>query len=290
MREQRMVRTGPVLRSLGAAAVARGLDPPNNVRVTLTHYVEDGDRDNFARLIDQLCAERSHVDAGDVVKSYAGPAVPVIDGRRIAFTFDDGLLSSFHAAQSILNPRGIKAIFFVPTMVLSLTTPGEMRDFFRRNVYRRQSGALVPERYMTMSAGHLRELCAQGHTVLPHTHSHASLLSLLTPEDIERELRAPKLLLEDMLQCPSDGFAFPVGTERVVSAVAYQALRRIYAVCFTALGGVNGAATDRHCLYRDCVHPRYPPEHVAHISAGSFDLVYRRKMRRLKRRIESLAG
>ena len=91
-----------------------------------------------------------------------------------------------------------------------------MRDFFRRNVYRRASGELPPHKYMTMSAEHLRELRDQGHTVLPHTHSHVSLLAVQTPADIDRELRTPRLVLEDLLQRPCDGFAFPFGTDRVV--------------------------------------------------------------------------
>ncbi|MDQ3632468.1 MAG: polysaccharide deacetylase family protein [Actinomycetota bacterium] len=285
MREQQMVRAGNVLRRVGAAAVATSLHPSDNLRVSLTHHVAAGAHDNFARLIDQMCSERAPVDAGDVVRSYAGQGVAAIEGRRVAFTFDDGLLSSFAAAQSLLNPRGIKAIFFIPTMILGLTSPEQMRDFFRQNVYRRASGELPPDRYMTMSADHLQELHAQGHTVLPHTHSHVSLVSLRTPEELDRELRMPKLLLEDMLQSPSDGFAFPFGTDRVVHRIAYQAVRRLYPVCFTGLGGINKATTDRHCLHRDCVHPHHLPQHVANVTSGVFDLYYQHRMRRLKRRI-----
>lgn len=285
-----MIRAGRVLRRVGAAALATGLHAADNLRVTLTHHVPPRDLQNLARLIDHLGSERTLVDAGQVVRSYAHETVPTIEGKCLAITFDDGLLSSFHAAQSILNPRGIKAIFFIPTMILDLSSPEQMRDFFRHNVYRRPSGELPPDKCMTMSAKHLLELHDQGHMVLPHTHSHASLDSLTTSEDIDRELRMPMLILEDMLQSPIDGFAFPVGTERVVSGFAYEAVRRLYSVCFTGLGGVNTATTDRHCLYRDCVHPYYHREHVANVTAGSYDLFYEHKMRRLKRRARLRTG
>lgn len=285
-----MVRAGHVLRRVGAAALANGLAPSDNVRITLTHYVGPGDEENFGRLIDQLCAERTVLDAGELVRLYAGAEQPTIGGRCLASTFDDGLLSSYEAAQTVLNPRGIKAIFFIPTKILELTTADAMRDFFRRNVYRRASGELPPHKYMTMSAEHLRELRDQGHTVLPHTHSHVSLLALQTPADIDRELRTPRLVLEDLLQRPCDGFAFPFGTDRVVSMTAYEAIRRHYSICFTAVGGVNGAATDRYTLHRDCVHPHHLPEHVANVTAGVYDLYYTYKMRRLKRRIALRPG
>jgi peptidoglycan/xylan/chitin deacetylase (PgdA/CDA1 family) len=278
-----MMRAGRVLRRAGVATLATGLNPSDNLRVTLTHHVPPNDLENFARLVDQLCSERTVVDAGQVVRSYADQSGPATEGKGLAFTFDDGLLSSFHAAQSILNPRGIKAIFFIPTMILDLTSPEQMRDFFRQNVYRQPSSELPPDKYMTMSADQLFDLHDQGHMVLPHTHSHASLRSLTTPADIDRELRMPKLLLEDMLQSQLDGFAFPIGTERVVSGIAYEAVRRIYSVCFTGLGGVNTATTDCHTLYRDCVHPFHPPGHVANVTAGSYDLFYKGKMWRLKR-------
>lgn len=290
VREQRMVRAGNVLRRVGAGALASGLQPADNVRIALTHHVAPGDDDNLARLIDQLCSERTPIDAGELVSIYAGRDDDHIRGRRLAFSFDDGLLSSFHATQSLLNPRGIKAIFFIPTMILGLTSDDQTRDFFRQNVYRRPSGELPAHKYQTMTADHLRELHDQGHVVAAHTHSHISLLSLRTAEDIDRELRMPRLLLEDMLQSPSEAFAFPFGTDRVAGAMAYEAIRCHYSVCFTGLGGVNVATTDRYALYRDCVHPHHPPAHVANVTAGVYDLYYMHRMRRLKRRIGASAA
>lgn len=281
--EQEMVVAGRILRRVGAAALATGLRPSNNLRITLTHNVPSGELENFARIVDQVRSERRVVDPTAVLRAFADRTSPTLQGETVLFTFDDGLLSSFTAAQSILNPRGIKAIFFVPTGILGFASPDEMRDFFRRNVYRRPR-VLSPDEYVTMTADHLCELHAQGHMVLPHTHSHSSLRSLTTPEDLDREVRKPKLLLEDMLGGPVEGFAFPIGTERVVSALAYEAVRGTYAVCFTGLGGVNTARTDPYCLHRDCVHPYYLPVHVANVMAGSFDLYYQHKMRRLKRR------
>jgi len=290
MQEQQMVRAGHVLRRVGAAAIASGLQPADNLRVTLSHHVPRAQFDNFARLVDQLCAERTVISGDEVVTTYAEPSAHGTQGKRLALTFDDGLLSSFEAAQSILNPRGIKAIFFVPTMILELASPDQMRDFFRHNIYRQDSGVLPPDRYLTMSATHLRELHDQGHTIAPHTHSHASLRCVTSSEDIDRELRMPKQLLEDLLQTSVKAFAFPTGTERVVDGISYGAVQRLYSVCFTGLGGVNTAATSRHCLYRDCVHPHYAPDHVANVTAGAFDLYYGLKMRRLKRRVQIQPG
>jgi len=99
-----------------------------------------------------------------------------------------------------------------------------MRDFFRRNVYRQPQRSLPPERYVTMNAHHLRELHQQGHRVMPHTHSHASLAEICDADAVERELEVPRRMIEDLLQAAAPAFAFPFGTHRDVSRFAYQAM------------------------------------------------------------------
>jgi peptidoglycan/xylan/chitin deacetylase (PgdA/CDA1 family) len=135
-----------------------------------------------------------------------------------------------------------------------------------------------------MSAGHLKELRAQGHLVMPHTHTHVRLDSLSTREGVEAELETPKKLLEELLGEPIRAFAFPFGTEHVVSSYAYAAVRRIYDVCFTGLRGANTPVTDPYRLHRDCLHPSYPMDYVEDLLGGSLDPVYALKMRRLRRR------
>jgi peptidoglycan/xylan/chitin deacetylase (PgdA/CDA1 family) len=286
-----MVRAGNLFRRAGLARLARATTAHDNFRITLTHYVRDEDLPQFKRIVRALVERRRPIALEDVYAYYDRESPRRIEGQRLLMTFDDGLLSSFRATQEVLNPLGIKATFFVPTRILDLEDREEMRQFFWNEVYhrRRPIAALRPEEYETMSVEHLRELRRQGHSVLPHTHSHVNLSDIADEESVERELRAPKARLEDALQSSAPGFAFPVGTERVVSAFAYQNVRRIYSFCFSGLIGINTATTDPFFLYRDCVHPFYSVEHVRNIADASYDLFYRLKMRRLKRRSNSAA-
>ena len=138
-----------------------------------------------------------------------------------------------------------------------------------------------------MSADHLRELARQGHSVLPHTHTHMHLSQITTPALIEQELTRPRKLLEDLLEQPAPGFAFPVGSERVISPQAYRSLRKIYSFCFTGLNGMNSERTDRFFLHRDPIQAYDTCEHAATVMDGAYDLYYWTKMRRLKRRAAS---
>ena len=279
-----MISAARVARATGLAALARAITPADNLRVTLTHYVADEHVDQFRRLVEAVLSRREPLSPRTALDGLTGAAAP-LPGRRVLFTFDDGLLSSYAAAQRVLNPLGVQAVFFVPTAIFELRGHDEMRAFFAANVYRRAAGPLEPHQFVTMSLDHARELHAQGHLVLPHTHDHVRLDSVASPELVERELARPKAILEDALQDDVPAFAFPFGTERVVSADAYAAVRRTYRACFTALGGANTRRTDPYTLYRDSLSPHVPVTYALDVMGGSFDLYYRLKMGRLHRRV-----
>jgi peptidoglycan/xylan/chitin deacetylase (PgdA/CDA1 family) len=188
-----------------------------------------------------------------------------------------------------LNPLGIKAIFFMPTGMLELKTPDEARQFVARQMYRMtvSPDALADEQFLPMDADALRQLVADGHMVLPHTHSHVDLKDIQDERAFQDELVRPKKLLEDLLGKPMEAMAFPIGTDRQVGGYAYSRIRELYRFCFTALNGANTAATDPYFLHRDCFPPEAPWSYVEMVMNGAFDLFYRVKLRRLKSRAAS---
>ena len=274
-----MIQVAAALSRARAGALAGVARRGPELRIALTHFVDAGRMDDYRRIVEHLLEDRVAV----------APSV-VLDGaaawpdRAVAFSFDDGLLSSYRAAQEVLDPLGVKAMFFVPTQIMGMRSDEEMRAFFAERVYRRPGGAMPRERYVTMSAEQMIELREQGHAVLPHTHTHIALDRIRDADDVRRELQEPKARLEDLLQQPCDGFAFPFGTESVVSAHAYEQLRSIYRVTFTGLSGANTPRTPMDSLYRDCLHPHYSLDHVRNLVEGALDPVYAVKMRRLRRR------
>lgn len=278
---------GRLLKYMGAGALARAAASATNIRVTLSHYVLSGDREQFGRIISLLLSRRRPITPQEFFDYYSGTAR--LEGEFLLMSFDDGLLSSFDATEAVLNPLGIKAMFFVPTAILELQDPVHMRHFYWERVYgrKRPLASLRPEEYVAMGADHLRELAAQGHAVLPHTHSHMRLSEITTPTLVEDELVHPRRLLEDLLEVPAPAFAFPVGSERVVGPEAYSSLREIYAFCFTGLNGANSSRTDPFFLHRDPIHGFDTLEHAANVIDGAYDVYYWLKMRRLRRRVRN---
>jgi peptidoglycan/xylan/chitin deacetylase (PgdA/CDA1 family) len=257
----------------------------DQLRIALSHYVDAGAMPRYRAIVERALENRRPMAPEEAVAALSSRRA--FSGRRLLVTFDDGLLSSYEAAQEVLNPLGVRAIYFVPTKILELRSEDEMRDFFRGAVYRQDTGALPPERYVTMTSDHLKELRAQGHLIMPHTHMHARLDAITSPADIAADLEDPRKILEDLLGEDIRAFAFPFGTEAVVSSYGYAAVRRTYGVCFTGLRGANAPAADPFFLYRDCLHPTYPMDYVDDLLGGSLDPVYALKMRRLRRRAEA---
>lgn len=276
-----------MLRGVGIGAVVRRVAPADTVRVILSHVVPAADLSHYRAIVERL-VERRPALAPAQLAAFVLESQPIA-GARSALSFDDGLVSSYEVAQRVLNPLGVKAMFFVPTAVLELRDDAAMHDFYRRRVYRSPLRALPPEYYRSMTADHLRELHRQGHAIFPHTHTHAALGTLRTEADLRREIEEPRARIEDLVQASAAAFAFPFGTGEVVAASAYDRIRSAYDLCFTGLGGLNSARTDPYFLHRDCVQPDFTLRHAEAVCAGNLDPVYRVKMRRLKGRMRRAA-
>jgi len=278
---KRLITYGRIFRMCGLGRLARALEPRVNVRVTYTHEVLRKDFASFSRAVEYLAHFRTILTPDRFFSLY-------LEGKAwerpsILFTFDDGLLSSYHAATEILEPLGARALFFVPTAILDLKTEDAMRRFAAERLYYggRKATALAPEEYRFMGAEQLRDLVSRGHAVCPHTHSHVFLTEVRDEASALRELIEPGRILADLLGQQPIAFAFPVGTERQMARFPWECIRSHYRFCFTALNGVNTPATDPHRLHRDCLPAEAPLAYVRSVMRGDFDLYYKLKMRRL---------
>lgn len=105
-------------------------------------------------------------------------------GRHLVLTFDDGGKSALYAAEQ-LAARGWLAHFFIVT-------------------------TRIGERTFLYGAG-LRELCALGHTVGSHSHTHPDIFRDLTRARMLEEWRVSALILEDLLGVPCRTASVPGG-------------------------------------------------------------------------------
>jgi peptidoglycan/xylan/chitin deacetylase (PgdA/CDA1 family) len=283
MDERSFFRAGRLFRAAGLATFARALDRGPGVRAFSLHGVEPDQMENFDALLALLAAAGEFITPDAFAAWIDRPLDSPLPPNGYLLTFDDGLRSSYDAAQQVLAPRGIKAIFFVPTAILGLADRAAMRRFALENVYQGWSAdAVTPAMYECMSADDLVRLRAAGHLVLPHTYSHCYLPAIGDAERVEAELVRPKQTLETVLGEEVRGFAFPGGADHHAARFPYQAIRSIYDYCFTGLMGRITPKTEKHYLCRSALHPHYPTSHVRDVVDGAYDLYYATRMRRLK--------
>ncbi|RFU40204.1 polysaccharide deacetylase family protein [Actinomadura logoneensis] len=123
--------------------------------------------------------------------------------RLVGLTFDDGYADFVRHAVPVLARRGFTATVFVVT--------GEIGG---RNAW--DTGPRKP----LMDAGQLRAAAEAGMEVASHGVRHVSLPEA-GDDELAAELRDSRAHLEDLLQRPVPGFAYPYGniSPRVVRAV-----------------------------------------------------------------------
>ncbi|WP_431065185.1 polysaccharide deacetylase family protein [Methylotuvimicrobium sp.] len=131
--------------------------------------------------------------------------------KTIVLTFDDGYADNFENAFLPLIENGMKATWFITTDCISK--------------YAQWMGS-PSEQTKMLSADQIREMSDAGMEIGSHTCSHPDLSQLSFKQQLE-ELTRSKQLLEDLLQKPVTGFAYPFGrynedTLKAVRAAGYK--------------------------------------------------------------------
>ena len=279
----RLITYGRLFRFCAVHHLTGMLQPSPNVRVTYTHEVGDDEFQNFQKNLHYLLQIRKPVLPEDFFDIIDGNRS--LDANSFLMTFDDGLLSNYNAAKEILDPLGIKAIFFAPTAILDLQDETAMRQFTAEHIYynTRDTATLAPKQYQFMKTEHIKELASNGHVICPHTHNHVLLPGIHDDAIAQEEIVMPKKILENLIDKKIRAFSFPVGTEKQVTHFAYKYINEHYDFCFTALNGINTTKTDSYHLHRDCFPSDAPLKYIKMIMDGTYDLYYSLKMNKLKK-------
>jgi len=113
--------------------------------------------------------------------------------RKIAITFDDGLQSFYDNAYPLLEEKNIKSTIFPVAGLIGKT-----------------GGWDVMGHTSHMSAAMLKEIAMKGHEIGSHSLTHANLV-WLGDDELMKELRDSKAILEDIIGKPVVSLSFPFG-------------------------------------------------------------------------------
>lgn len=217
------------------------------LRILIYHHIPDNRMEIFKKQMVYLQRKYNVVDFVEAKKMLENKSR--IIGANILVTFDDGFYSNYIAAKEILEPLGIKAIFFVVTnfirdydqeqLVLNL------KNILGKNDYSQK------REFFPMSWQELKELKDAGHTIGSHTASHLDCSNISLDEDINYQLKISKEVLEEHLQCSIECFAFPFGSIQSFNCKLLNDALANYNYVFTGIRGNNNK--ESRVIWRDVV-------------------------------------
>jgi peptidoglycan/xylan/chitin deacetylase (PgdA/CDA1 family) len=254
-----LIITRPIQKIIREIGVKLGLINPNRLRVLLYHDIPLSQEDNLSNQLRWLKRNWNFVTPLQFEKMISGE-IPII-GNNLLVTFDDGMLSNLAAAEKILNPLGIKAIFFVITEFIKIKEHLEARQFASDYLIPGSSINDIPEHWRNLQWSHLSDLIKQGHTIGHHTKMHTRLSHCRSGNELEEEIIISANEIEHHLSIEIKHFAYTFGDIDSFSKEALSVAKSQFSFVYSGLRGSNSKHTSPLAIRRDAAASQFPNEY-----------------------------
>ena len=249
----RLIARTPLTRAAAALERRRPI-----LRIVNYHGTPERARASLAAQIDHLLLRYAALDPWRLEAAFSDG----VTGRpRILFTFDDGLAVHRTVAAEVLEQRGVRAIFCVPSAFPSIPVEAQ-REWFIQHVYPAPTElhAEIADT-QALSWGDARDLVARGHRICSHTSTHAILSAGASPAQLRDEIERSRSELEARLDAPVDGFCWPrLFDPRATAADA--SVRRTFAWALTTRAQTIRRGHDPYRLGRINLEASWPTDVV----------------------------
>jgi peptidoglycan/xylan/chitin deacetylase (PgdA/CDA1 family) len=266
---------------VNAIGRSMGLASAHHLRVLLYHDIAPGDRSHFATQLQWLAQSWRFVSAEQFAAMVSGNE-PIL-GKNLLLTFDDGFASNRVVAENVLNPMGIRALFFVVSDFVGLTDRTDARQFIARHIHPESCVDELPAHLHNMGWSDLEALLEQGHSVGGHTHTHARLSDVHGELNLEREIIGSADMIAHRLGITVEHFAFTFGNLGSFSEEALAAAVRRYRFIYSGLRGDNAKGASRYALRRDSMTAQDSTALLGAFLEGAADVFYARSRARLEK-------
>lgn len=249
MRHRLLAATYRPIRLVKAIGRSFGLFPADQLRVLLYHDIAAKDQDRFAAQLRWLAQSWTFVSPNRFAAMILGDER--IRGRNLLVTFDDGFASNRSIAEQVLNPMGVRAIFFAVSDFAAMQDRAEARRFIAERVQPGSDPDDLPAHWHNMGWTDLEALLEQGHHIGAHTRTHARLSQIDDERELEREIVASADALERRLGTGIEHFAYTFGDLASFSQKALTVARRRFRFVHSGLRGNNERGVSPFALRRD---------------------------------------
>jgi len=252
---QLLIITRPFQKVIRKIGCKLGFINPNRLRVLLYHDISTDEEDNFYNQLVWLKKNWNIVTPLQFEEMITGK-IPII-GNNLLITFDDGLISNRVVAEKILNPMGIKAIFFVISEFIKIKDHSEARKFVSKYIIPESSIKNIPSDWRNLQLFDLLALINQGHTIGHHTKMHKRLSESTSKDELKGEivLSAQEMALK--LDIEIKHFAYTFGDIDSFSKEALLLASTHFGFIYSGLRGNNGNYTSPMAIRRDATSTQY---------------------------------
>ena len=251
----------------------------SDFRILLFHDIGISEEDRFIRQIESCLANGEFIDPNELDRLVLQDQN--IDSNKMMLTFDDGFSSNFTIAQQILNPRNIKAIFFVIPEFVSSISNELQENFVTKRLYPGKSQHMVPTHLRSMTWEQITILSSQGHTIGCHSKTHKRLATISDGRELSEEIISSGLIIESFISKKVEHFAFPFGNSASISKQALQIASDNYKYVYSGLRGSNLGISGKFVLRRETIHPWDPKGFESAVLSGACDPRFRKQLSKL---------
>ena len=250
-----------------------------HLRVLLYHDIQPEEYTSFQLQLEWMSHRWAFISPDDFSEIIKGNTTIKTDS--LLLTFDDGFASNRRIVEKILNPIGIKALFFIVSDFANIEEKEEARQFIIRHIQPGRSRDDLPQDLTNMGWSDLEALLEYGHTIGAHTRTHARLSGINSSDRLSYEIVSSADQLEKRLGVGIEHFAYTFGDLTSFSRQALQVAQQRFQFIHSGLRGNNVGGSPSFVIRRDALKPTDPNALVGAFLEGGADFIYRRSLDRL---------
>jgi peptidoglycan/xylan/chitin deacetylase (PgdA/CDA1 family) len=250
----------------------------NKLRVLILHDIPKDEIEKFAILL-QWLQKRWKFVTPDTFELMSNGNMPII-GRNLLLTFDDGFISNYDVATTVLRQLKIKAIFFVITDFINLNNNNDIRNFIYNKIQLGTNESEITDQQLNMKWKHLANLIADGHAIGAHTKSHKSLAKMVDSVEMKNEIIKSADLIQQNLNYNVKHFAFPFGNINNINMLSYHVAISRFDYIYSGFRG-NNVKNRSHSIMRDAISTKESKYLIGSYLEGSVDFLYKKSILQL---------
>lgn len=191
--------------------------------------------------------------------------------NNLLLTFDDGFISNFVFANSVLKKINMKGIFFVVTDLINSNKQSKKKII--QNIFPEKKLKKISQ-YKTMSWSHLRRLEKMGHVIGCHTRSHLRLNEIKSNIILKEQIVYPIFAFQRNKITKPKFFAYPFGDFHSFNNKCFKIAKKNYEFIFSGIRGDNIKFSK--ILFRDNIADNYNLSIINFFIRGYSDFLYKK--------------